>query len=431
MTYEEALNYMEKASAKGNKKGLPSVAEALSLLGSPHEKLRFVHVAGTNGKGSTVALISSVLIESGMKVGVFTSPHLDKYNERIAINGEPISDDDFVSSIECIRDITESLFGKGSSFSFFELLTIMAFDYFYRNDVDVAVIEVGLGGRLDSTNILKNPMLCVITTIGFDHMAILGNTLEQISLEKAGIIKENSPTLLYSCTNSVYNTIKEVADGRGAPFYCCTEFQTTVLSRTLTETTFNLKVDFDGGFYDECLTIPLLGEYQVYNAQNAFIACLLLKKYGLNISLNDIKNGFKNVSWPGRAEIFGGEGRPLLILDGAHNVEGCKAHKKNLSIYFKDKRIISIIGMLRDKEYEKMLPLLSGDINILCGIKSERALLPEELSQYIKSDYIAENAEIALEKALSLCDTDTIISVSGSLYLIAEFRRLIKHIRLN
>ncbi len=456
MEYAEALDYIIQATQKGNKKGFDAVSQVLSMLGSPQKRLKIVHVAGTNGKGSTVALLSQVFMERGLKVGVFTSPHLWKYNERIGINGVCISDAELAKELTLLKELTELLLGPGQRFSFFELLTMMAFHYFDENKVDIAVIEVGLGGRMDCTNLIEKPLLSVITAIGFDHMNILGKSIEQIAYEKAGIIKEQTPAVLFTCEGTVYDTVKGIADEKNAPLFYCNDFQVELHKQNLDETIFSVSFPIkDQICRYENIKISLLGDYQIYNAIHALFAlevfynyckqealtgsdCIRVAEAAENENDNDNKSkeafreavykGFAKAGWPGRMELVSRE--PLILLDGAHNVDGALALKRAVKTYFSTKKVITVIGILRDKEFEKMLEILRGDITILTEPHSSRSASVWDLSQVQLNTpvYQEPSYKEALSLALRTADEDpenSLVLVCGSLYLVGSIRSLL------
>jgi len=300
MTYDEAIAYLIKSYGEGRKKGLDKVREALKFFGNPQDGLNIIHVAGTNGKGSFCAMMEAVLREAGYYSGVFSSPHLERFNERFKINGVQICDDDFGRIMGRIVAVSRSMFGDDDGFSFFEILTIMAFVYFSVRQVDLVLLEVGIGGRLDSTNVIKNPLLSVIMAIGLDHTDILGDTIEEIAKEKGGIIKENRPLVLYDDVPMVYNIFKEMAAAKNAKIYHAANV-------SLLE------------YLMQGLELGLQGQHQINNARVVVAACMALRDLGFpNISDDFIRDGLRNVNHAGRLEIVSHE--PLIILDGAHNL---------------------------------------------------------------------------------------------------------------
>lgn len=382
MLKTDAISYIE--SKKGNGKYLK---EVMACFDNVQDKLKIIHVAGSNGKGSVCAMLSSVLKEANYKVGTFISPHLVEYNERFLINGKCISDADFVRLTEKVKKVSED---TGYNLTFFEILTCIAFLYFYEQKCDVVVLEVGLGGRLDATNVINNSVLSIITNIGLEHTEILGDTLEKIALEKAGIIKENGDVLVYGpkCVIPVYETVCKEKNAR------------------LHKCKFSL-VNSD-------IELGLKGKYQHYNASIVVDAIEILNDKGFVVSFENIKEGLKKAEW--MARMYTLSTKPLFMIDGAHNVQCVKALTDSL-----DGKYTFVIGILKDKDYKEMLNLLLPYASEFVCIKpnSIRAIEPVVLKEYIDSlnvkccvfNDIYSGIEYASNK-------DTI--VCGSLYLSGE-----------
>jgi len=416
MNYDESLLYIKESyEKKGVKHPLEDLKSILKKMGSPEDKIKIIHVAGTNGKGSSCAMLTSILIEAGFKVGTFTSPHLRRYNERIRINNSEIEDYDFARHASIIKNAEENL-------SFFEILTLMAYNYFYEQNVDYAVIEVGLGGKHCPTNIVI-PVLSVITKIGYDHMNYLGNTLESIASEKACIIKKTSDAVLYLNEGIVYNVVKEAAREQNAGFYYLSEYDCEIKKRGTDETIFSVSSKF---FEYKNIRLKMLGDYQVYNACNLMLAVHVLKNIGLPITDAHVYDGLIKARWPGRMEII--RENPLILLDGAHNADGADEFNKTLGNYFPGKRIIVVTGMLRDKEYSKILRAVAERAShvILTMPDTKRALDPAELADVLDDTKIKTETQPdykkALDMAVSLSGADDMVCVTGSLYLVADAR---------
>lgn len=424
MNYLESLDYIHSVLKFGVKLGLDNIKYLLNLMGNPHEKLKFIHIAGTNGKGSTAAFISSILIESGYKVGLYTSPYIERFTERIKINNLEISENDISKIITDVKYKIDKMLNEGMEHpSEFEIITAVAFQYFYEIGCEVVVLEVGLGGRYDATNVIDAPLVSVITTISFDHTEQLGNTLPQIAFEKAGIIKENSDVILYGQQSK---EIEEV-------------FETICI-----ETTSNINIvnfenmilrsyGIDGQIFDygehRNLRISLLGDHQIKNAIMALEAVSILKNKGFNLLNNDtIRSGLEKSRWSARLEIINKQ--PLFLIDGAHNLEGAKTLVEALLKYFKDKRKIFIIGTLKDKDFKQVIELVSPLAYKFITVtpNSDRALSSVELAKYIKpysKDVLASSSiEEAVTFSLSLAQNDDIICAFGSLYYIGEIRKI-------
>lgn len=427
MNYQECIHYLEQEVGFGSVPGLERIQLLCDKLGNPEKKLSVIHVAGTNGKGSAVAMLSSVLKEAGYHVGTYTSPHLESYNERYQINGEEISDAAFAKEISLIRRLCEELEREGKPVpTLFEITTGAAFHYFYEEQVDVLILEVGLGGRFDATNVLPAPLLSLIMSISIDHTDFLGDTIEKIAMEKAGIIKKNCPVVLYSQEEIVYNIIKDAADRMDAPFYCLNDAEIIVASQTLEGTVFSVK---NKNISLHNLELSLLGSYQIENCLAVLEACIVLQKCGLHISEKALREGLKNARWAGRMELCGKA--PLVILDGAHNADGIRQLAKSLSLYFREKKVTLILGVLGDKEYQKMAEeiLPFAETVILTEPHSERKLdvfsFARSISDFNGTVYTEKEIEAAYEKAYSLTAADGIILCCGSLYMIGAMRTYI------
>jgi len=421
MNYDEALHYIHGTFKFGIKLGLKNIERLLDLMGNPHKKLKYVHIAGTNGKGSTAAYISSVLKEAGYKVGIYTSPYLERFTERIKINHTEISEQDLARITDFVKDKVDLMIKNGENHpTEFEIVTAIAFQYFYENNCDVVVLEVGLGGRFDSTNIIDSSLVSVITTISYDHMDKLGDTLAKIAFEKAGIIKEHGHVIMYPQTEEVEKVIEKV----------CSEKHSVL--EIVDFSRINLvKYGVDGQVFDfgeyKSLEISLLGEHQVKNAAVAVSACKALTEKGLNISEYAIRKGLANAQWPGRLEVVCK--KPLFLLDGAHNPQGANTLRKALSEYFPDKRKFFIMGVLKDKDYKAMVEEIAPIASqfIVVTPDNERALPASELARlletYCNNILISDTIKEAIETSLELCTSEDLICASGSLSYIGEIRR--------
>lgn len=429
MNYQECIHYLEKEVGFGSVPGLERIQYLCDKLGNPERRLSVIHVAGTNGKGSAVAMLSSILKEAGYRVGTYTSPHLERYNERYLINGVEISDAAFAEEISLMRRLCEELAAEGKPVpTLFEITTGSAFHYFYEKQVDILILEVGLGGRFDATNVVPSPLLSLLMSISIDHTDFLGNTIAEIAMEKSGIIKKNCPVVLYSQEEIVYNIIKDAADRMDAPFYCLNDAEITVASQTLEGTVFSVK---NKDFSLENLELSLLGTYQLENCLAVLEACFVLQGCGLQISEKAIRSGLKNARWAGRMELCGKA--PLVILDGAHNADGIRQLAKSLAVYFKEKKVTLILGVLGDKEYQKMAEqiLPFADTVILTEPHSERRLdvfsLARSVSAFSGTVYTEREIEAAYEKARTLTPAEGIILCCGSLYMIGAMRTYLTH----
>lgn len=428
MKYQEALEYINDKEKFGSRLGLHSIGKLLSLLGNPQEGLKYIHIGGTNGKGSTSSYLAHVLQAGGYKVGLFTSPYIERFNERIQINGEDIPDEALGRITSLIKEKADIMVKEGLEHpTTFEIVTAIGFMYFKEENVDYVVLEVGLGGRYDSTNIISKSLASVITTIDYDHIDVLGNTLDKIAYQKAGIIKEGGIVVSYPQKEEALNVIKEVSKENNAEFYLCPMENITIKNLS------DKGAIFDFHYKDlniEDIKISMLGEYQVYNATLALTTLLILMEKGLvNICEDKIREGLINTKWPGRLEIM--RENPVFLIDGAHNVQGIAQLKKAISL-FKYNKLILGVGILKDKDSSHMVELLApmADKIVVTEVDMPRKLkaedLAEEISKYNKNVFVEKDIKKAIEKTLELAEKDDMIVFGGSLYLIGEVRTLIK-----
>lgn len=346
MNYEESVGYIHSLGMHSGTPGLDRIRKLLDALGNPQRDLRFVHIAGTNGKGSTSAMLDSILRAAGYRTGLYTSPFIRVFNERIRWDGENIPDGDLAGIATEVRTVAETL---GEKFTEFELITAIGFVYFQRKGTDVVVLEVGLGGRLDPTNIIENPLLSVITGIDFDHTALLGNTIQKIAAEKAGIVKNGCPCLYGGNEQSACRTIAAIASARKSPFYKIDRKRFTVREMTLDGTLID--------FGDLCgLKVSLLGTYQIFNIETVLTAVELLVKNGLTIPEAAIREGLATAKWPARFEKILSE--PTVIYDGAHNPQGIIEAVNSIRTYFPDQKVNILSGVMTDKDYDEMVERL-------------------------------------------------------------------------
>lgn len=414
----ENMKWVESRAHFGIKLGLDNIREILNELGNPQRNLKCIHVAGTNGKGSTCNFIAKVLERAGYSVGLFTSPFIQTFRERFQINGEKITEDDLDYHIERVRKIVEKMEEKGSSPTHFEIITGICFDYFNDKKVDYAVIEVGLGGLYDSTNVIENPIASLITTIDYDHMEYLGDTLEKIAEQKAGIIKPGSPVFLYPNTKSVMETIEGIADERRSPYFTFDKDEVELIKISEDGVVFNFR-DFKE------VSISMVGEHQAHNASLAIICLEELKKKGLvSYTEDQLRDGLHSSKVVTRLELL--QKNPKLLLDGSHNVEGITALVSALKYYTYNRLIIGI-GILKDKKHLEMVNMLAplADEIILTEVPGDRLLGAEELKSEIDFNgeiIIEKDIPKALEKSLSLAEKDDMVLWAGSLYLMGALR---------
>lgn len=426
MNYIEAIKYIEGIGKFGMNFGLDRIRRLCELLGNPQDKLKVIHVAGTNGKGSTTTFISNILISEGYNVGTYTSPYLERFTERIKINNKEISEDDVVEMVTEIRPAIDTIIKEGyDQPTEFEIITACALKYFYEKKVDFVVLEVGLGGRLDATNVVK-PIVSVITSISYDHMNILGDTLSKIAAEKAGIIKENIPLVLYPQQEEAREVILNIAKEKNSKVYNVSELEYQIIDDTVDGIVFNLK--FNDKTYKN-LKITMINRYQVLNAITAILTIKALIDNGYEISDESIYTGLDNSKWPGRFEVV--HKNPYIILDGAHNIQGVEELVKGLKNYFANKEIKIVCGMLKDKDYISMIKEISKVSNDFITVtpNNPRALTANELSYEIEKLNLRaiaiEDISEATEFAINTKDFDVLV-FCGSLYLIGEVRKKLK-----
>ncbi|MBR7117647.1 MAG: bifunctional folylpolyglutamate synthase/dihydrofolate synthase [Clostridia bacterium] len=420
MTYEEAIKYIHGVSSTFCKPGLERIGELCERLGNPERQLTFIHVGGTNGKGSFCSMLSSVLSEAEYKVGLYTSPYIVDFEERMRVSGNNIPKDTLVRLTERVKPIAEAMTDKPTEF---ELITAIAFLYFAEEKVDLVVLEVGLGGRLDSTNIIPSALLSVITGISLDHTAILGNTVKEIAGEKAGIIKHGVPVLFGGEDNEAREVIKARATLCGSPYYEVDYNSLTVKRMTLEGT----DLEYSG----ESAHISLLGSYQPKNASVVLEAVRILREKGLKIDTGAVEQGLNKAVWHARFEIVSKE--PLVIFDGAHNPEGIASAVDSIERYFKDERVFVLTGVLKDKDYQTIAKDLSRVAKGAFTITPEnpRALAAEEYKTVLEGYGVKTVATSGISEGVRLAmDTASRegapLVCLGSLYTYGEITNEIK-----
>ncbi|MDI6800925.1 MAG: folylpolyglutamate synthase/dihydrofolate synthase family protein [Thermodesulfovibrionales bacterium] len=429
--YYDAVNYLYGLQKYGIKLGLKKTEDILSKIGNPHKNLLSVHVAGTNGKGSVSAMIASILMAQGFKVGLFTSPHLVSFTERIRINNKQISESEVVSLTNEIRfEIRNSKFEIPEP-TFFEFVTAMAFLYFVRNKIDWAVIETGMGGRLDATNVIT-PAVSVITRIGYDHKEFLGETLSDIAKEKAGIIKRGIPVVSAQQEQKAEDVIFTKAKEENSPIVAYgKDFKGILKSSDINGIGFDYHdpelITHDSKL--ENLFVPLPGEHQLFNACIAIKAAMLALMQNTEYEIRNLKlirEGLASTKWHGRLEIVKNE--PLIMIDGAHNPEAANALSDFIRKHLGDRRIILIIGIMSDKDIDGILrPLLSLASDVIFTTPDYgRAASPEKLSEYAASlgycSKVTGSVKEAIDTAIKISDesSHSLILITGSFYTIGE-----------
>lgn len=415
MNYNEALEYIHKINWCFCNPGLERIQHLCNALGNPQRKLKFIHVAGTNGKGSFCAMLSGILKRAGYKTGLFTSPYIKTFNERMAIDGEMISNEELAALTEYVKPIADSMDEKPTEF---ELITAIAFEYFARHSCDYVVLECGLGGRLDSTNIIDTSILSVITGIALDHTSILGDTVEKIAYEKAGIIKSGTPCLWCGEYESAEAVIFKRAEELDAPKYKVDHSKTEIKSFDLSGTVFSY-----GEFKD--IYIPLLGEYQPFNASNVLCAVSILRSLGLDISEDNVREGMKSVVWHARFEIISRS--PLVIADGGHNPEGVLSAVNSVRRYFKNKKLNIITGVMADKDTEFIASQIGSVASHVFCITPDnpRALSAESYAELYEKNGVSASHYSSVKDAVyasmkRAIDTGSDVLCVGSLYMYLE-----------
>lgn len=415
MEIKEALDYVNGTRWRGAEASLRRIRELMSLLGDPQKKLRFVHIAGTNGKGSCAAMTASVLRACGYRTGLYTSPYLYRFNERMQVNGEMIEDEALCRHISAVRDKAEKMDEHPTEF---ELMTAAAMLYFLEEKCDIVVLEVGLGGRFDATNVVDTPECSIIMNIGLDHTAILGGTVEEIAAEKAGIIKKSCPCVLYEQKRSVMDVVAERCRELDAPLTTADFSAIEPVFDSLEGQAFQYK----GAMY----ALPLLGAHQLRNAAVVLETVGVLRARGWRLEDGDVEHGLYATSWPGRFELCAEE--PDFIVDGGHNPQCAETVAENLMHYFPDNKRVLLIGVLRDKDYEKMTEILApcADEFVTVAPDSPRALSAEELagvlSRFSKPVTPCASVAEAVDTAKELAGEDGMVCASGSLYLVGSVR---------
>ncbi len=420
MTYPETIDYLYGIRLFGQKLGLETMQYLLRLMGDPQRSLRFIHIAGTNGKGSVAAMLHAVLSRAGYRTGLYTSPHLVSFCERFQINGQPIAESDIVRLVERIKPLLETVAAHPEFHAptFFEAVTAMALQHFHEQKIDVVVWETGLGGRLDATNIVT-PLVSVITNIAFDHTQYLGETLPEIAAEKCGIIKTGVPVVTAAVSEEVLRVIQATATAQGCPLIVIGQH---VRATRLNEDEQVQRVGLTGTRQDYGpVTIPLLGGHQTNNCATAIAA---LEASGLAVTPQQACEGLSRTTWPGRFQIVNRD--PTVVLDGAHNAAAAERLAATLRERCAGQKLTLILGVLRDKNYDQMCQILAPLAErILCvPVKSERTCDPDQLARWC----MAANPRLKITIATSLAEAYAqarteqaeAIVITGSLFLVGE-----------
>lgn len=416
MNYDEALEYIHSIKKYNTKPGLRRIENLLRELGNPEKKMDYVHVAGTNGKGSATAMSASVLEAAGYRTGSFISPFLERFNERMQVSGEPIPDDALVSLTERVKSAADRMTSRGLTHpTEFEFLTAMAFEYWAESGCDFVSLEVGMGGRLDATNVVSSPAVTIIGPISFDHTHLLGNTLTEIAYEKAGVIKSGGRVVCYvEQADEARRVIESVCRERGAEFISPDASKIEYISESLGSNRFR----YDGLE----VNLPLTGRHQVKNAAGVIEAMRILRRCGYHITDEDIVRGLEQTKWVGRLETVRRD--PLTIIDAAHNPDAVRVLSESIDTLMKGRRIVAVMGMLADKDYRCCIPEIAkrADAFVACTPTSGRALDAEDAAsvarEHCRLVEVVPDIGAAVERGLELTGRDDILLICGSLYVI-------------
>ena len=420
MTEQEAIERIHSVYPTGKKNGVENMRQLMNRLGNVQSAVPMIHVAGTNGKGSCCAMIERVLRAAGCRTGLYTSPYIERYNERIRLNGVPIAGDVLAALVERVWPAVEDCGRCGIRITEFELGTALAFAAFEQAHVDAAIIEVGLGGRLDPTNII-HPLVSVITEVGMDHMQYLGGTIEEIALEKAGIMKSRVPVALGRQEKAAHGVLLAAARGLECPVL---ELSPENVKETADDVTFDVRL---GGETIRSLTVSLRGRHQAENACAALGAIAALRRCGCRIPTQAIRTGMADVRWPGRLERFG-----HVLLDGAHNDPGVRALCAYLDAWLPRENVVLLSGMMQDKEVAKMTQRLSTRVRCVVATRPDvpRAMEADALAGAFAACGVRAEAEPdparALARARAAAGPEGVVLAAGSLYLIGAIRTLLR-----
>ena len=428
MRYEEAMKYITEVGNFGSNYGLERTHKLLEHLGNPEKDLKLIHIAGTNGKGSTTSMITEILMGAGYRVGMYTSPFIEEFEERIQINKRNIPKEILANLIDEVKVAVDRVIEEGYNHpTEFEIITVLMLLYFKKEKIDFGVIEVGLGGRLDSTNVII-PILQVITSISFDHTNLLGNTLEEIAREKSGIIKRNIPTIIYPQEEEVLKVIKNKCIDMGSDLYIADNDNIKFVKVVNKDKPYQLlkyksKEELD-------ILLPLLGEHQILNLSVAMKTIEVLNnRKVVNITTESIIESIKNVTWKGRLEVL--SNNPYVVIDGAHNIQGIQTLSKNIKKYFEYDNLYLILGILADKDVEEMIKVITPMAKKVYAVtpNSIRAELAEDLKKeiikYNENCQAYDDYKEAYLTALNDADENDLILASGSLYMVGDMRKII------
>ena len=415
MTKEEAIGYIENYGWSTTRLGLERTRELLHRVGDPQKKLKFIHVAGSNGKGSTCAMLDCIFRKAGYNVGMYISPYIQDFCERIQLNGEYIDGDSLARLTEYVMKQAEQMEDHPSQF---ELVTAIGMLYFCEKGCDLVVLEVGMGGALDSTNVIDPPEVAVITNIGLEHTEYLGNTIEEIAATKAGIIKTGCNAVCYDGDPSVTEVVKKVCAEKNVPLKCVDFSRMEVISSTLSGQTFR----WDGKEYE----LALLGDHQLHNAATVLNVVEAMRERGWKVPDEAVKEGLRDVRWPARLEILGR--KPLFILDGGHNPQCAEALANALKSLLGGKKVVFLLGVLADKDYPHMMEMMIPYAKSFVCLtpQSNRALPASKLCKFFKDRGCrarwCAKYESGIKRAVEEAGERGIVVAFGSLYMAGHIR---------
>ncbi|MEE1200915.1 MAG: folylpolyglutamate synthase/dihydrofolate synthase family protein [Christensenellales bacterium] len=420
MNIHDAMQFIHSVDWKGSVPGLSRMRRLLSMMGNPEKGMKFIHIAGTNGKGSTAAMLASVLQAAGYRTGLYTSPYIYRFNERIRINHHEISDPELAEITAFVKPYAESMEDSPTEF---ELVCCIAFEYFRRMHCDIVVLEVGMGGELDATNVIEVPEAAVITNIGLDHTDYLGATVEAIAQTKCGILKPGGRAVVYRNVPEVEAVIGRICAQRNVSLTMADFSGIRLVSKTLEGQTFDLAARKN-------LFVPLLGNHQLKNAAVTISVIDLLRDCGWDISEENLRDGLRSVRWPGRFEVLHRD--PLFIIDGGHNPQCIEALIDAVTGYLAGRRLIALTGVLADKDFAQMFrPILSLIHQFICITPPSPRRLPAcQLAEYLNAAganaHSFDSIDEGVRAALNAASADAVILCFGSLYSLADIRNALE-----
>ena len=428
MNYEEAVAYIEETPKFTTKNKLSHTKECLGRLGNPEKKFKVIHVAGTNGKGSTCAFLTSIFREAGYSCGLFTSPHLVVINERFQINEKNIDNQAFMSAFEKVKALADELVAEGSYHpTYFEMLFLMGMVIFAEAGVDYVMLETGLGGRLDATTAVEDPVACVVTSISFDHMQYLGNTIAEIAGEKAGIIVPGVPVIYDGNNPEAAKVIRKQAEALGSPYYEVKKENTEILRNTSAGIDFCMENEYYG---NTAFSIPFIAGYQVMNAALALKTAEVIKNV-VNLPKDSVLRGLRETRWQGRMETV----LPGVIVDGAHNEDGVEKFVETAEHFQKDYPLTLLFSAVDDKDYTDMIRTVAGRIRfqhvIVTQVGGYRKVPAEQLADIFRKEGClcaesCEDVESSFRRALEYRGKEGMLFCVGSLYLVGEIKAIIQ-----